>query len=47
MNPITFVQGLSGTTLIAAICVLMFVEETGVPLPFAPGDVVLASAIRI
>ena len=42
MNPITFVQGLSGTTLIAAICVLMFIEETGVPLPFAPGDIVLA-----
>src|SRR3982074_190063 len=42
MNPITWVQGLDGTTLIVVICVLMFVEETGVPLPFAPGDLVLA-----
>ena len=42
MNPITWVQGLNGTTLIVVICVLMFIEETGVPLPFAPGDLVLA-----
>ena len=42
MNPITWVQGLNGTTLIVAICILMFIEETGVPLPFAPGDLVLA-----
>ncbi len=42
MNPITWVQGLDGTTLIVVICVLMFIEETGIPLPFAPGDLVLA-----
>jgi len=42
VNPITWVQGLDGTTLVVAICILMFVEETGVPLPFAPGDIVLA-----
>jgi energy-coupling factor transport system substrate-specific component len=42
VNPITWVQGLDGTTLVVAICVLMFIEETGVPLPFAPGDIVLA-----
>jgi energy-coupling factor transport system substrate-specific component len=42
VNPITWVQGLNGTTLIVVICVLMFFEETGVPLPFAPGDLVLA-----
>jgi energy-coupling factor transport system substrate-specific component len=42
VNPITWVQGLNGTTLIVAICVLMFIEETGVPLPYAPGDLVLA-----
>ena len=35
-------QGLDGTTLVVAISVLMFIEETGVPLPFAPGDLVLA-----
>jgi energy-coupling factor transport system substrate-specific component len=42
VNPIGWVQGLNGTTLITVICVLMFVEEAGVPLPFAPGDLVLA-----
>ena len=42
MNPIGWVQGLNGTTLIAVICGLMFLEELGVPLPFAPGDIVLA-----
>ena len=42
MNPIAWFQGLDGTTLVVAICILMFIEETGVPLPFAPGDLVLA-----
>jgi len=42
VNPIIWVQGLDGTTLVVAICILMFVEETGVPVPFAPGDIVLA-----
>jgi energy-coupling factor transport system substrate-specific component len=36
-----FVDSLSGPTLILAICVLLFIEELGVPLPFAPGDVLL------
>jgi energy-coupling factor transport system substrate-specific component len=42
VSPIAWVQGLNGTTLIVVICVLMFIEEVGVPLPFAPGDLVLA-----
>jgi len=42
VNPIGWVQGLNGTTLVAVICALMFLEELGVPLPFAPGDLVLA-----
>jgi energy-coupling factor transport system substrate-specific component len=42
VNPIGWVQGLEGATLIAVICGLMFLEEVGVPLPFAPGDLVLA-----
>jgi membrane protein DedA with SNARE-associated domain len=33
--------GLSGYTLIAAICALLIVEEIGVPLFFAPGDLLL------
>lgn len=42
MNPIAWVEGLNGTTLVTVISVLMFIEETGVPVPFAPGDLVLA-----
>ena len=42
MNPISWVQALQGPVLVAVICGLMFIEETGVPLPFAPGDLVLA-----
>jgi len=42
VNPISWVQGLEGTTLTVVICALMFIEEVGVPLPFAPGDLVLA-----
>ena len=44
MNPIGWVQGLEGATLVVVICALMFIEETGVPVPFAPGDLVLAIA---
>lgn len=44
MNPIGWVQGLEGLTLAAVICALLFLEETGVPLPFAPGDLLLAIA---
>ena len=42
MNPIAWVEGLNGATLVMVICFLMFIEETGVPVPFAPGDLVLA-----
>ena len=42
MNPISWVQALEGPALVAVICGLMFIEETGVPLPFAPGDLILA-----
>jgi len=34
-------DGLSGAALVAGLCLLVFVEELDVPLPFAPGDVVL------
>ena len=40
----TFIDSLTGTTLILAICGLLFIEELGVPLPFAPGDLVLVIA---
>jgi len=42
VNPISWVQALEGPALVAVICGLMFIEETGVPLPFAPGDLILA-----
>jgi membrane protein DedA with SNARE-associated domain len=33
--------GLSGYALIAVVCALLIVEEVGIPLPFAPGDLLL------
>ena len=44
MNALAWVQGLEGLGLAAVICALLFVEEIGVPLPFAPGDLLLALA---
>jgi membrane-associated protein len=43
-NPITSISHLSGDLLIAVLAILLFVEETGVPVPFAPGDVLLLIA---
>lgn len=42
MNPAAWIQGLEGLTLAAVICGFLFIEETGVPVPFAPGDLLLA-----
>ena len=42
MNPAAWIQGLEGLTLAAVICGFLFVEETGLPVPFAPGDLLLA-----
>src|SRR5262249_61825633 len=42
VNPAVWIQGLEGLTLAAVICGLLFVEETGVPVPLAPGDLLLA-----
>lgn len=43
-NPITSIASLSGDLLIAVIAGLVFIEETGVPVPFAPGDLLLVIA---
>lgn len=43
-NPITSISHLSGDLLIAVLAILLFVEETGVPVPFAPGDLLLLIA---
>src|SRR5438067_8630049 len=44
MNPIGSISNLSGDLLIAVIAGLVFIEETGVPVPFAPGDLLLMIA---
>jgi membrane-associated protein len=44
MDPLKSLEHLSGDLLIFAIAGLLFIEESGVPLPFAPGDVLLLIA---
>ena len=39
-----FIQGLHGTVAILLLCSLLFAEEAGVPLPFAPGELTLIAA---
>ncbi len=39
----TYLYALSGPALVGALCLVIFVEECGVPLPFAPGDLLLAA----
>ena len=38
------IQSLHGTVAIVLICVLIYVEETGLPLPLVPGDALLIVA---
>src|SRR6266550_4134588 len=44
MNPIGSISHLRGDLLIAVIAGLVFIEESGVPVPFAPGDLLLMIA---
>jgi membrane-associated protein len=44
MNPITSITSLSGDLLIGVIAGLVFIEESGIPVPFAPGDLLLIIA---
>jgi membrane protein DedA with SNARE-associated domain len=44
MNPMSSIGSLSGDLLIAVIAGLVFIEETGIPVPFAPGDLLLIIA---
>lgn len=44
MDPLRSLQHLSGDLLVLAIAGLLFIEESGIPLPFAPGDVLLLIA---
>ena len=39
----TFVDQFHGPALLGALCLVIFVEECGVPMPFAPGDLLLAA----
>jgi membrane-associated protein len=43
-NPVTSIGRLSGDLLIAVLAIVLFIEETGVPVPFAPGDLLLLIA---
>ncbi|HXM55116.1 MAG TPA: VTT domain-containing protein [Candidatus Dormibacteraeota bacterium] len=38
----TTIAQMHGLALLAVICLLIFIEECGVPVPFAPGDLLLA-----
>jgi membrane-associated protein len=40
----SYLQGLHGVVAIVLLCSLLFAEEAGVPLPFAPGEVTLLAA---
>jgi energy-coupling factor transport system substrate-specific component len=42
MNPLGWIQALQGLTLVVIICSLLFAEELGIPIFFAPGDLLLA-----
>ena len=44
LNPLSSIGSLSGDLLLAVIAAIVFVEETGIPIPFAPGDLVLIIA---
>lgn len=44
MNPIASIASLSGDLLIAVLAGLVFLEESGIPIPFAPGDLLLMIA---
>ena len=44
MNPVSSVGSLSGDLLIVVIAGLVFIEESGIPVPFAPGDLLLIIA---
>ncbi len=39
-----FLQGIHGVVAVVLLCGLLFAEEAGVPLPFAPGEIVLLAA---
>src|SRR5438094_2137216 len=45
MNPITSIGSLSGDLLMLVIAGLVFVEETGTPVPCAPADLLLIIAV--
>jgi membrane-associated protein len=38
---VSYLQGLHGVVAIVLLCSLLFAEEAGIPIPFAPGEVVL------
>lgn len=43
-TPMTLLSGLHGTVALLLFCSFLFAEESGIPLPFAPGEVILVGA---
>jgi membrane protein DedA with SNARE-associated domain len=41
VNIVTYIEHLQGPALLGVLCLVIFVEECGVPVPFAPGDLLL------
>jgi membrane-associated protein len=41
---VEYLHALTGVEAYALICALIFIEESGIPLPFLPGDVILLAA---
>jgi membrane protein DedA with SNARE-associated domain len=41
---LSFLPGINGTIAVVLFCGLLFAEDAGVPLPFAPGELVLLAA---
>jgi membrane protein DedA with SNARE-associated domain len=39
---LTAIQQVHGYTLLGVLCLVIFIEEVGVPIPLAPGDLLLA-----
>lgn len=44
MNHVTFLGSSHGTLAVVILCLLLLVEETGIPIPLMPGDLMLIGA---
>jgi membrane protein DedA with SNARE-associated domain len=44
LSPVSFLYGLNGSVATLLLCALLYLDEAGVPLPFAPNEVLLVVA---